>query len=69
MINKNSSYGGACGIKAIAITEEKQCFFSSPHDFQQSPNSTFYNIVLAFSSQYYTLPNSKLFTLSNLLSK
>lgn len=30
MINKNSSYRGFCGIKAITSAEEKQRFFSSP---------------------------------------
>ncbi|WP_268827739.1 hypothetical protein [Borreliella garinii] len=28
MISKNLSCGGACGIKAITSTEEKQRFFS-----------------------------------------
>lgn len=69
MINKNSSYGGACGTRAITSTEEKQRFFSTFPWFPIPPNSTFYNIVLVFSSQHYTLPNSKLFALSNLLSK
>ncbi|WP_029358264.1 MULTISPECIES: hypothetical protein [Borreliella] len=63
MINKNSSYGGACGIKAITSAEENNVSFLLPHNFQQPPNSTstFYNIVLVFLLSTLHTPEQQTF--------